>query len=82
MTKAEEAQRLVDHGAVEILRTTILFREAFVRGDHGPHATILYRNGRFYCTCDWGAHHSYTDDLCVHALAVRLAIEARGEEKG
>ena len=74
-TREQEAQRLVDHGAIEILRTTLLFTEAFVRGDHGPHATITYRNNRFYCTCEWGQAHNYTDDLCAHALAVKLAAE-------
>ena len=73
--RTEKAERLVNHGAVEILRTTILFTEAFVRGDHGPQATIIYRNGRFYCTCDWGRLHPYTTKLCAHALAVRLVVQ-------
>lgn len=76
-TRAEKAQRLVDHGAIEIIRSVHLFTEAFVRGDHSPHATIIYRNGHFYCSCDWGQHNSYTDDLCAHALAVKLAVEKK-----
>ncbi len=74
-TRAEKAQRLVDEGKVHIAHTTFHSTTALVQGKHGPYTTIIYADGHFFCTCDWGAHHSYTDDLCAHALAVKLAVE-------
>ena len=69
-----EAQRLVDEGRVTNIISWTLSIEAQVRGEHGLHRTILYHGGHFYCSCAHGAFHSYTDDLCAHALAVKLAV--------
>ena len=72
-TFAEKAQRLVDEGRVEAVHNTSFFTEASVQGDHGYYHPIVYVGGSFFCTCKWGAVHSYSTDLCAHALAVRLA---------
>lgn len=74
MTKAEKAQRLMDEGGVEIAHTTFHSTLALVQGERGPYTTTIYADGHYFCTCDWGAYHSYTDDLCVHALALRLVV--------
>ena len=74
-TRAEKAQRLVNEGKVHIRKNWSVLIEAEVRGDHALHHTELYPNGHYFCMCDWGQYHSYTDDLCAHALAVRLTLE-------
>lgn len=73
-TRAEKAQRLVDEGRVSIINHQIESTFAWVRGDHSRHTTMIYASGSFTCTCDWGENHNYSDDLCVHALAVKLAV--------
>jgi len=78
-TRAEKAQRLVDEGQVGPVHTIPLVRWAFVQREHGHYLTTIYANGTFHCTCDWGQYHSYTDDLCAHALAVKLAAEKEKE---
>ncbi len=79
-TRLQKAQRLVDEGAVHILRTNPHFTQAVVLGEHGHYDTNIYACGHFFCNCLWGQHHSYTDDLCAHALAVKLAMERKKEE--
>ncbi len=78
-TRAEKAQRLVDEGRVEIILHAPDSTSAYVRGDEDVHYTFCLANGHFYCDCDWGSFHSYTDDLCAHALAVKLATEKEKE---
>lgn len=72
-TRAEKARRLCDEGRVDIKQNTASFTQAFVQGEHGPCYTTVYANGTFFCSCAWGDYHSYTDDLCAHALAVKPA---------
>lgn len=79
-TRAEKAQRLVDEGRVSIDLTTKYGVCAHVTGDSGTYGTITHPTGLFFCTCSWGQVHSYTDDLCAHALAVKLAIEKENKE--
>jgi len=74
-TRAEKAQRLVDEGRVQLVPTIPLHSQGIVRGDHEPYLVYLYPLGHFWCGCAWGRLHSYTDDLCAHALALRLAVE-------
>jgi len=74
-TRAEKAQRLVDEGAVRITTHAALHTIANVISDPHTYYTILFCSGHFYCDCDWGRHHFHTDDLCAHALAVKLAAE-------
>jgi len=74
-TRAEKAQRLVDEGQVHILFDSAAYTQASTPGKHGLHTTVVYSNGKFWCTCDWGLYHAHTDDLCAHALAVRIAVE-------
>ncbi len=74
-TRAEKAQRLVDEGGVVIERVFPQYTQALVQGDHARYVLSTYANGTFFCTCEWGTVHSYTDDLCAHALAVKLAVE-------
>ena len=76
-TRQEKARRLVDEGAVVICQHNSMFTMAHVTGDHRNYATFLFSSGHFYCECEWGAFHSHTDDLCAHALAVKLAVERR-----
>jgi len=78
-TRAEKAQRLVDEGRVGSVSTNPYFSKAVVQGEQGPYLVTVYTNDTFFCTCDWGMHRMYTDDLCAHALAVKLAVE-RSEE--
>jgi len=73
-TRAEKAQRLVFEERVKILRDWAIFVEAVVQGDSGLYEVNLFSEGHYFCSCDWGADHSYTDDLCAHALAVKLAV--------
>jgi len=72
-TRAEKAQRLVDEGHVHIQITGEHGTRAYVFGSSNTYCTILYPNGHYWCECAWGDHHSHTDDLCAHALAVQLA---------
>lgn len=74
-TRAEKAQRLVDEGWVESILQADYSTGALVRREKTHHVVTVYANGTFFCTCEWGAIHSYTDDLCAHALAVKLAVE-------
>ncbi len=74
-TRAEKAQRLVDAGAVDTIHHHWHAISAWVRGDHDCYRVVLYPSGNFFCACNWGAFHSHTDDLCAHALALRLAVE-------
>lgn len=74
-TRAEKAQRLVNEGKVESIIHSDLCTNALVKRDKTHYVTTIYANGTFWCTCKWGDVHSYTDDLCAHALAVKLAVE-------
>jgi len=74
-TCAEKAQRLVGEGRVSITRVVPWVIEALVEEHPDIHTVNVFATGRYYCTCDWGDYHSYTDDLCAHALAVKLAAE-------
>jgi len=74
-TRAEKAQRLVDEGGVRYKRSTPFHTLGGVQGDHDFYDVIYYAGGHYFCTCPWGAQHSHTDDLCAHALAVKLAAE-------
>ena len=72
-TRAEKAQRLVHDGQVELWGMTEYAIRAYVNADVRQYLTVLYPNGRFWCECN--PFHSDADDLCVHALAVKLAAE-------
>lgn len=74
-TRAEKAQRLVDEGRVELGHLGAYETGAIVRTENSHYHTSVYASGKFFCTCRWGQAHSYTDDLCAHALAVKLAAE-------
>ncbi len=74
-TRLEKAQRLVDEGKVKIGYRGAYETGAVVQTERSHYHTTVYTSGKFFCTCNWGQHHSYTDDLCVHALAVQLAME-------
>ncbi|GAH47508.1 unnamed protein product [marine sediment metagenome] len=74
-TRAEKAQRLVDEGRVVIAFNDKHSLGGTVRSGEARYQVFTYPNGHFFCTCKWGAVHSYTDDLCAHALAVKLAVE-------
>lgn len=78
-TRQEQAQRLVDQGDVSTYpdwhQRQHILTHAEVEVGERIYLVTIYRNGTFLCTCDWGDHHSYTDNLCTHALAVRLAVE-------
>jgi len=78
-TREQKAQRLVDQGCIELSCHSSLYTEASVRGDHSLYNTCVLANGYFYCDCEWSRYHSHTDDLCVHALAVKLTVEADDE---
>lgn len=78
-TRAEKAQRLVDEGRVEIVHALKGVTEAFVQPAGHRYDTIVFDTGHFFCTCSWGAYHSYTPALCAHALAVKLAVERMNE---
>ena len=75
-TREQKAQRLVDEGHVTILSIQPFHALAVVTGDHHTYETIFFASGHFWCECEWGQVHSNTDDLCVHALAVKLAVES------
>ena len=74
-TREQKAQRLVDEGRVQIIGQSWYGTYAIVEGDIAHHTIKLSRDGRFYCSCAWGRTHSYTADLCAHALAVKLSAE-------
>jgi len=77
MTRAEEAQRLVDEGKVYVVFVGLYVTEGRVQGENARYTTALHTSGTFFCTCDWGQHHNYTHNLCAHALAVKLAVERK-----
>lgn len=72
-TRVDKAQRLVDEGRIEIWGKTEYATRAYVNEDQRQYLTILYLSGGFWCECN--LVNSRTDDLCVHALAVKLAVE-------
>jgi len=74
-TRAEKAQRLVDEGGVTIIQHSPMFTMAHIASDHHDYAPVLFFSGHFYCGCEWGVFHSYTPDLCAHALAVQIVVE-------
>ena len=76
--RAEEAQRLVDEGRVNIVMHWNHAIEAEVEGEQMLYAVFLYDNGHYSCTCNWGSYRSHTDDLCAHALAVQMVVEKEG----
>lgn len=76
-THAEKAQRLVDEGRVEIIHTTFHSTQAVIQGEPEAYTATIYADGHFFCICSWGMYHSYTNDPCVHALAVKLAVERK-----
>jgi len=78
-TRAEKAQRLVDEGSLSLLFRESNYVRASVQSGDRIYNTVVYANGTFHCTCDWGQYHSYTDDLCAHALAVKLMTEKEKE---
>ena len=75
MTKTEKAQRLVDEGRVEIWGRTEYAVRAFVSDGPSKMLTVFYPYGHYYCECAGPIIHFDTDDLCAHALAVKLAVE-------
>lgn len=75
MTHAEEARRLVDKGRVVVLTRDRPVASASVQGDRVAYRVHLYSNNRYFCACPWGLAHHDTDNFCVHALAVKLAVE-------
>jgi len=74
-----KAQRLVDKGqvrnpVVSEYRTTALVWDGYV-----CYHPSIYPNGDYWCECAWARHHAHTDDLCAHALALRLTIEKENQ---
>lgn len=74
-TRAEKAQRLVDEKRIGIVGQSEYGVAAYVKGDHDIYTVNVFPTGRFWCECSWGAHHSFTDDLCAHAEALKLMTE-------
>jgi len=74
-TRAEKAQRLVDGEHVHLTGRGTFFQNAQVYSGWNIYFLTLYTNGHFHCTCNYGSYHSHTDDLCAHALAVKLMTE-------
>ncbi len=77
-TRVKKAQRLVDEERITILWRNGRDAEGTVREKEGYYHTIVFNSGHFLCTCPWGTDHSFTDNLCAHALAIQLAME-KGE---
>ena len=79
MTRAEKAQRLVDEGRVSITSSNDLATYAFVTDGSKTYFAVLYPSSEpsseYFCDCRGVHWHCYTDDLCAHALAVKLAVE-------
>jgi len=75
-TRKQKARRLVDEGHVTILRHSSRATEAYVRDDSLTYTTLIHSSGWFFCSCVWGQIHSYASHCCVHALAVKLAVES------
>ena len=75
MTVAEKAQRLVDEGRVGSVFAGLLRTTGTVHDDLASHWVILFDTGHYFCDCDHGKFRSYTDDLCAHALALRMVVE-------
>ncbi len=74
-TRQEKAQRLVDQGRVELGHIEHNVVSGLVSSKGARYQVFVFVNGHFFCDCFWGRLHSYTDDLCAHALAVKLAVE-------
>jgi len=74
-TRAEKAQRLVDEGRVVLAPPGPWQAHGLVKSKGNYYDVVLYPNGHYACDCAWGRIHSHTDDLCAHALAVKLAVE-------
>ncbi len=79
-TRAEKAKRLVDEGQVILIPPDPFQAKGFVESSRGLYNVVLYPNGHYACDCAWGQYHSHTDDLCAHALAVKLAVERMKEQ--
>jgi len=74
-TQIEKAQRLVDEGRVKMTRHGHFFDDAQIHCDQHTYLVTLYSNAPYNCTCGWGVFRTPGDDVCVHAEAVKLAIE-------
>lgn len=74
-THAEEARRLVDEGRVNIIFSNPMSTFIDVLDGQNNHTTQLFANGHYWCDCPWGSIYPHTDDLCAHALAVKLLME-------
>jgi len=74
-TRAEKAQRLVDEGRVRMTRHGRFFENAEVDCGRHTYLVTLYSNAPYVCTCGWGIFRPYNRDLCVHAGAIKLAME-------
>ena len=74
-TRADEAQRLVDEGRVSIIFSNPMSTFADVLDGPSNHTTQVWPNGHYWCDCPWGNTYPHTDDLCAHALAVKMAVE-------
>ena len=74
MTRAEKAQRLVDEGQVETWGEAGYEIRAYITDGPNTHFVTLYPEGEYSCDCRGVHFHCYIDDLCAHALAVKLAV--------
>ena len=78
-TRAKKAQKMVDEGCVEIITTGSCYTCAQVKREKDCHSVVLYTDGDFVCNCEWGRLHSFTRNLCAHALAVTLRVMVEKE---
>ena len=73
-TRAEKAQRLVDEGRVEVWGRTDCGIGAYITDQDDERYTVLCHYGYYKCGCAKGYRLPNADDLCAHALAVKLAV--------
>ncbi|MHA1710182.1 MAG: hypothetical protein ACTSXJ_10235 [Candidatus Baldrarchaeia archaeon] len=67
-----KALSIIRKNKVRILSKTEFRVLAEVEGEHDTYSVIIYRDGRWSCTCNFGVFSK--EDECSHALATKLIV--------
>ena len=73
--RMKNAEKLIAEGKVEILNKNAVRTEARVEGT-GVHHTVIIKNDKERCTCEWFSKYQDERGPCKHVLAVKKLINA------
>ena len=72
--RLKHARQLLDRQGVQFIKRAADQVEARVEGSGVQH-TVLIREGKAQCTCNWFTKHADKRGLCKHILAVKMQLE-------